>query len=466
MGMYDHRVIEIVIWNRSEDHKRVEPPQILVGQGYTSPDKASLEFSHHEDYIYFSFQTFAGSNPDRFTRYDLKNNLVFPMVNKIGEIRRGTDMKIYLADERSASMYFIDENPCNLFTTGTQAMTSPLFWLSGIMPQQVHKIYSNEITEGIFAREVDKKQYELTDHLGNVRVVVSDRKGAENDPGNPGNLINFADILAYNNYYPFGSLQPGRNYNSPDYRYGFNGKEMDNEWKGTGASYDYGFRIYDPRLGRFLSIDPIARQYPELSPYQFASNRPIDGVDLDGLEYYSVYIMENEKGETRLKIISHRDTEEGYGKEGPGIQYINFKVVDGKRVGKIDVKMITNIYGIYYGERNPTILGEEGADEDYQFKPIDIVDYLSKEHDKKYDLVDASATDVKPDPRTIQYDKDYVEKLKTIRKAYKQGIIDPITKEKISSEADEAAGYAIFYFENVLIPEKEKIAADEKKKEK
>lgn len=44
-------------------------------------------------------------------------------------------------------------------------------------------------------------------------------------------------------------------------------------------------RIYDTRLARFLSIDPIFRKYPELSPYQFASNRPIEGVDQDGLEF-------------------------------------------------------------------------------------------------------------------------------------------------------------------------------------
>ena len=69
------------------------------------------------------------------------------------------------------------------------------------------------------------------------------------------------------------------------YRYGFNGKENDNEVKGTGNQQDYGFRIYDPRLGRFLSVDPLTPSYPMLTPYQFASNRPIDGIDLDGLEY-------------------------------------------------------------------------------------------------------------------------------------------------------------------------------------
>jgi len=68
------------------------------------------------------------------------------------------------------------------------------------------------------------------------------------------------------------------------YTYGFNGKEKDDEIKGGGASYDYGFRIYDPRLGRFLSVDPLTRKYAMLTPYQFASNMPIAAIDLDGLE--------------------------------------------------------------------------------------------------------------------------------------------------------------------------------------
>src|SRR5665213_1758004 len=81
-------------------------------------------------------------------------------------------------------------------------------------------------------------------------------------------------------------LMPGRKYSiaNTNYRYGFNGKENDNEVKGTGNQQDYGMRIYDPRLGRFLSIDPRAESYPELTPYQFASNLPIAAIDLDGEE--------------------------------------------------------------------------------------------------------------------------------------------------------------------------------------
>ena len=79
-------------------------------------------------------------------------------------------------------------------------------------------------------------------------------------------------------------MMPGREYQAQPSRFGFNGKENDNEVKGFGNQQDYGMRVYDTRLGRFLSVDPINRQYPELTPFQYASNNPILNVDLDGLE--------------------------------------------------------------------------------------------------------------------------------------------------------------------------------------
>lgn len=74
---------------------------------------------------------------------------------------------------------------------------------------------------------------------------------------------------------------PGRSYSSGNqYRYGFNGKELDNEV----VQYDYGFRIYDPRLVRFKSVDPLTKEYAWYTPYQFAGNNPIGSIDIDGLE--------------------------------------------------------------------------------------------------------------------------------------------------------------------------------------
>jgi RHS repeat-associated protein len=81
-------------------------------------------------------------------------------------------------------------------------------------------------------------------------------------------------------------LMPGRKYTATNssYRYGFNGKENDNEAKGEGNQLDYGMRIYDPRVGKFLSVDPLTGQYAMLTPYQFSSNNPIHNIDIDGLE--------------------------------------------------------------------------------------------------------------------------------------------------------------------------------------
>jgi RHS repeat-associated protein len=70
------------------------------------------------------------------------------------------------------------------------------------------------------------------------------------------------------------------------YRFHFNGQESDNEVAGSGNAYDFGERIYSSRIGRFLSVDGMTKSFPMLSTYQFASNCPISGIDLDGLEFY------------------------------------------------------------------------------------------------------------------------------------------------------------------------------------
>jgi hypothetical protein len=59
--------------------------------------------------------------------------------------------------------------------------------------------------------------------------------------------------------------------------------------KGVGDQIDYGKRMYDPRVGRFLSVDLLTKSYPELTPYQYASNTPIQAIDLDGLEKITVH---------------------------------------------------------------------------------------------------------------------------------------------------------------------------------
>jgi len=131
------------------------------------------------------------------------------------------------------------------------------------------------------------KLFELTNHLGNVLATVSDKRfGVVAAPADMTVAYFIPDLVSANDYYPFGSLEPYRSYakSGAGYRYGFNGKENDNEVQGVGDQIDYGMRVYDPRAGRFLSVDPITQKFPNLTPYQFASNTPIWASDLDGLE--------------------------------------------------------------------------------------------------------------------------------------------------------------------------------------
>jgi RHS repeat-associated protein len=127
-------------------------------------------------------------------------------------------------------------------------------------------------------RQLGHKQYELSNHLGNVLAVVTDNISLSQE-------ASLAHVVTISDYYPFGSLMPGRSYNSKEYRYGYNGKELDKEGMGGGGStYDYGFRIYNPQIARFLSVDPLSDNFPYFSPYQFAGLDPIKYIDLDGLE--------------------------------------------------------------------------------------------------------------------------------------------------------------------------------------
>ncbi len=119
-------------------------------------------------------------------------------------------------------------------------------------------------------------------------MTVSDRKLQIQSSTDP-ELVEayMADVVSANDYYPFGQLMPGKQYGQLG-RYGFNGKEQDPEIKGSGTQYDYGFRVYDPRVARFLSVDPLFKGYPWYTPYQFAGNKPIISIDLDGLEEVEV----------------------------------------------------------------------------------------------------------------------------------------------------------------------------------
>jgi|GEM_PF-2047572 len=132
-----------------------------------------------------------------------------------------------------------------------------------------------------------KRHYELSNHLGNVQVVISDKRISVCEEYLAVERFE-AEVLSAVDYYPFGMMIPDRQWyagsDSSNYAYGFQGQEKDDEISGAGNSISFKYRFHDARLGRFLSLDPLSRKYPYNSPYSFSQNRVIDGVELEGLE--------------------------------------------------------------------------------------------------------------------------------------------------------------------------------------
>ncbi len=133
-------------------------------------------------------------------------------------------------------------------------------------------------------------------------------------------------------------LVPNRHGSSNSYRYGFQGQEKDDELKGEGNSLNYTFRMHDPRVGRFLSLDPLSAQYPHNSPYVFSENRVIDGVELEGLEYldYSEAKVELMNGALILKIENYSSIfQKQFYEKNPAGNLISFDSETGSTYGAL-----------------------------------------------------------------------------------------------------------------------------------
>ena len=105
-------------------------------------------------------------------------------------------------------------------------------------------------------------------------------------------------------YSPFGVQLDGRKQQVNFYRRGFNGMEKDDEVKGLGNQYTTEFRQLDPRIGRWLSLDPLAHQYTSISPYTFVANNPIIYIDGDGRKITNADKERLEKAKSELNDIT------------------------------------------------------------------------------------------------------------------------------------------------------------------
>ena len=114
--------------------------------------------------------------------------------------------------------------------------------------------------------------YYTQDHLGNNRAVV-------NEDGT---------LEQVTHYYPFGSIYGDAGLNASLQPYKYNGKELD---RVHGLDlYDYGARNYDAIIGRWTTMDPLAERTPEVSPYVYCVDNPVNAIDVDGRKIYAIQI--------------------------------------------------------------------------------------------------------------------------------------------------------------------------------
>lgn len=109
-------------------------------------------------------------------------------------------------------------------------------------------------------------EYNLKDHLGNIRVSIDDQ-------GN-----NTARVIQENEYYAFGMVKPGGYLFGDKNNYLYNGKEL----LEVLGEFDYGARFYNPVIGRFNVVDRFAEKYDPLTPYSYTANNPINFLDHNG----------------------------------------------------------------------------------------------------------------------------------------------------------------------------------------
>ncbi len=270
------------------------------------------------------------------------------------------------------------------------------------------------------------------------------------------------------------------------YLYGFNGQEKDDEIKGDGNSYDFALRMHDPRLGRFLSIDPLTKHFADNSPYAFCQNRVIDGRELEGAEYVHYYVFLEGDGKTLIQNVKIEDFRgmsdeqiqkvhgmssskfyqkysESFGAEGRGVKYTYFikdtRTGSFSRAGSSMLEKSGGLtsHGLYMGAGGTSEQGDRSAVPagtsrnrfTYNEKPIDEVDGLAKSHDMTYDK--AGAKDWHSDPAGLIADIALVNGLiDYVNKSSKEGYKDAITGRAPSKEAIASAKLGITLFQGVI----------------
>ncbi len=185
-------------------------------------------------------------------------------------------------------------------------------------------------------------------------VTVSDRKLTKQLV--TGNSVEYylTDVRSMSDYSAFGAALSGRTVSSPSYKYGFNGMEKDQEIHDVdGDSYDFGARMYDVRVGRFLSRDKFENRFANQSPYVFDGNSSIYAIDIAGDSMCIIlYAVGNADGEEMFKtaaLTRQYDIEHSAGFDPKRDKVVLVPITDFALVNQ-QVKQVTDANSTAYGQ--------------------------------------------------------------------------------------------------------------------
>ncbi|TKG91594.1 RHS repeat-associated core domain-containing protein [Puteibacter caeruleilacunae] len=215
--------------------------------------------------------------------------------------------------------YFYTADGTKVMKQTTKAGSTTMISYAGSFVYNGNQLDYILTSEGMY--KGNKYQYNLKDHLGNVRVVINEG-GA---------------VVSKSDYYPFGKLHDRQSVDFVKNKYLYNGKEIQDEQLGGVLLdwYDYGARMYDAEIGRWHCVDPLADKYYSNSPFSYTLNNPIIFVDPDGRKVKIFYFQSGVKAGIGLNV--GYSIQAGLARDDKGItrfeinsnQYLNNNIEEG-----------------------------------------------------------------------------------------------------------------------------------------
>ncbi|MDQ0640980.1 RHS repeat-associated protein [Pedobacter sp. W3I1] len=257
-----------------------------------SRDNYGTNDYHIDQYKGNQLKAISGFTNGTYT-YDENGNLIIDGPNGNNISYNYLDLPLQVSGNKSVS-YTYDATGKKLIKVS--AVNGRIDYLDGIVYKPDGTIDFIQTEEGIARNSSGTYSYEynLNDHLGNVRASFLK---------NPTSGV--VEAVQRNDYYAFGLTKVATGGTN---KYLYNSKELQEEL----GQYDYGARFYDPLIGRWNVVDPLAEKVYSVSPYAYTDNNPANNVDPNGMETYSGQQAQDWFRQLQSQYSSKEDGDDGW----------------------------------------------------------------------------------------------------------------------------------------------------------